>query len=134
MLLRLNIFKLFLTTVNLNTLGEKIPTPFVMGFFHSKPAADSPERVAFMVRNWINSDKVVIFSKTNCPASIDVKRVSIKYQYVKFASEITRYWFYFQIFKRVNHKYKAIEIENRSDCDEIQEVLEQLTGSKTVSE
>lgn len=37
-----------------------------------------------------------------------------------------------QQFEQLGQHFTAIEIENRKDCDEIQGVLGQLTGARTV--
>lgn len=38
----------------------------------------------------------------------------------------------FQEFEKLGQKFTAIEIENRSDCDEIQSVLGEMTGARSV--
>lgn len=38
----------------------------------------------------------------------------------------------FQEFEAIGQKFLAIEIENRSDCDEIQSVLGVMTGARSV--
>ncbi|KAG5674722.1 hypothetical protein PVAND_004674 [Polypedilum vanderplanki] len=62
------------------------------------------------VKNSLNQQRVVIFSKSYCP-------------YCKIAKDQ---------FKKLNVDYLAIEIENRPDCNEIQSVLGSITGAKTV--
>lgn len=58
----------------------------------------------------INSDRVVIFSRTTCPFS-DLAKAQ---------------------FDRLNTHFFAIELDNLVDSDEIQDVLEQITGARTV--
>ncbi|XP_050311155.1 uncharacterized protein LOC126746797 isoform X2 [Anthonomus grandis grandis] len=62
------------------------------------------------VKNLIASDKVVIFSKTYCP-------------YCKLAKEV---------FDSLKEKYTTVELDLRDDADEIQGVLGEITGAKTV--
>ncbi|GJQ80968.1 hypothetical protein Trydic_g4785 [Trypoxylus dichotomus] len=63
-----------------------------------------------MVKDLIKSDVVVIFSKTYCP-------------YCKLAKDV---------FEKINTTYTAIELDNRDDANDIQEVLEEITGARTV--
>jgi glutaredoxin 3 len=65
---------------------------------------------AAMVKEWVNSDSIVIFSKTYCP-------------YCKLAKEV---------FEKLQKKYTAIELDQRSDADEIQSILGEMTGARTV--
>ncbi|KAK5641445.1 hypothetical protein RI129_009992 [Pyrocoelia pectoralis] len=65
---------------------------------------------AALVKELISSDNVVIFSKTYCP-------------YCKLAKEV---------FDKIQQKYTAIELDERSDAEEIQLVLGEMTGAKTV--
>ncbi|XP_016837143.1 glutaredoxin isoform X2 [Nasonia vitripennis] len=58
----------------------------------------------------IASDKVVIFSKTTCP-------------YCKMAKEV---------FDKLKQSYTAIELDKRDDADEIQDILGEITGARTV--
>ncbi|XP_066152786.1 uncharacterized protein Grx1 [Euwallacea fornicatus] len=62
------------------------------------------------VKNLIASDKVVIFSKTTCP-------------YCKLAKEV---------FDKLKEKYTAVELDKRNDGDEIQSILGDITGARTV--
>ncbi|KAH1025586.1 glutaredoxin-C4 isoform X2 [Dendroctonus ponderosae] len=62
------------------------------------------------VKTLIASDKVVIFSKTYCP-------------YCKMAKEV---------FDKIKEKYTTIELDLRDDAEEIQEILGEITGAKTV--
>lgn len=41
-------------------------------------------------------------------------------------------WLTFQEFEKIGQKFLSIEIENRSDCDEIQSVLGEMTGARSV--
>ena len=59
----------------------------------------------------ITNNKVMVFSKTYCP-------------YCTMAKEALN---------DVGAKYKVEEIENRSDCGEIQDYLLSITKSRTVS-
>lgn len=38
----------------------------------------------------------------------------------------------FQEFEKIGANFTSIEIENRSDCDEIQNVLGEMTGARSV--
>ncbi|EDW10057.1 glutaredoxin [Drosophila mojavensis] len=69
---------------------------------------DSPH--AQFVRDTINNNKVVIFSKTYCP-------------YCSMAKEQ---------FRKLNVEMTLVELDLRSDADEIQAVLGELTGARTV--
>ncbi|KAK4873750.1 hypothetical protein RN001_013110 [Aquatica leii] len=69
---------------------------------------DSPK--ASMVKELISSDTVVIFSKTYCP-------------YCTMAKEV---------FNKLKQKYTAVELDHRSDADEIQMILGEMTGARTV--
>ncbi|XP_076680280.1 uncharacterized protein LOC143375239 [Andrena cerasifolii] len=62
------------------------------------------------VNQLIASDLVVIFSKTRCP-------------YCKMAKEI---------FDDLKRKYTTIELDERDDGDEIQSILGEMTGARTV--
>ncbi|XP_044004783.1 glutaredoxin-C3-like isoform X2 [Aphidius gifuensis] len=62
------------------------------------------------VESAIAADTVVIFSKSSCP-------------YCKMAKEV---------FDKLNQAYKAIELNERKDGDEIQDVLLEMTGARTV--
>ncbi|XP_014484089.1 PREDICTED: glutaredoxin-C4-like isoform X2 [Dinoponera quadriceps] len=58
----------------------------------------------------IAKESVVIFSKSTCP-------------YCKMAK---------QVFDSLNKTYMAIELDGREDADEIQSVLGEMTGARTV--
>ncbi|XP_031833144.1 uncharacterized protein LOC116427210 [Nomia melanderi] len=62
------------------------------------------------VNQLIKSDKVVIFSKTKCP-------------YCKMAKTV---------FDNLKEKYTAIELDEREDGDEIQNILGEMTSARTV--
>ncbi|XP_003491196.1 glutaredoxin-C4-like [Bombus vosnesenskii] len=62
------------------------------------------------VHEFIGSHSIVIFSKTTCP-------------YCKMAK---------QVFDKMNKKYLAIELNERDDGDEIQSILGEMTGARTV--
>ncbi|XP_070166633.1 uncharacterized protein [Polyergus mexicanus] len=63
-----------------------------------------------LVNELIAKDSVVIFSKTHCP-------------YCKMAKEV---------FESLNKPYTAIELDNREDAQDIQDVLGEITGARTV--
>ncbi|XP_069705713.1 uncharacterized protein [Periplaneta americana] len=65
---------------------------------------------AQLVKELINSDGVVIFSKSYCP-------------YCKMAKEV---------FDNLKQKYTAIELDTRDDGDTIQSILGEITGARTV--
>ncbi|XP_076292792.1 uncharacterized protein LOC143215008 isoform X2 [Lasioglossum baleicum] len=58
----------------------------------------------------IASDKVVIFSKSTCP-------------YCKMAKKV---------FDSLKEKYTAIELDERDDGDDIQDILGEMTSARTV--
>ncbi|KAL3274344.1 hypothetical protein HHI36_015742 [Cryptolaemus montrouzieri] len=62
------------------------------------------------VKELIKSDNVVIFSKTYCP-------------YCKMAKNV---------FDQLKKSYTAVELDNRDDGDEIQSILAEITGARTV--
>ncbi|CAH0563414.1 unnamed protein product [Brassicogethes aeneus] len=62
------------------------------------------------VQSVIKSDKIVIFSKSYCP-------------YCTMAKEV---------FDKIKEKYTLIELDERDDGDEIQGILGDLTGARTV--
>nr|KAF7416516.1 hypothetical protein H0235_011047 [Vespula pensylvanica] len=63
-----------------------------------------------MVDQLIASDQIVIFSKTRCP-------------YCKMAK---------QVFESLKKEYTAIELDERDDAEEIQSILGEMTGARTV--
>ncbi|CRL00805.1 CLUMA_CG014057, isoform A [Clunio marinus] len=62
------------------------------------------------VKDSIGKDRVVIFSKTYCPYCTKAK----------------------EQFKKLNFKFLTIELEDRADCQEIQDVLGSMTGARSV--
>ena len=58
----------------------------------------------------INTNKVVIFSKTYCPYCTAAKK----------------------LFDQLQQQYKAVELDRMEDGDEIQNSLAQMTGQRTV--
>ncbi|KOX79217.1 Glutaredoxin-C4 [Melipona quadrifasciata] len=62
------------------------------------------------VDHLIESHTILIFSKTTCP-------------YCKMAK---------QIFDKMQKKYTSIELNERDDGDEIQSILGEITGARTV--
>ncbi|XP_057655671.1 uncharacterized protein LOC130893494 isoform X1 [Diorhabda carinulata] len=81
-----------------------------MGIFSTKMAVDLSSPKAQEVMAIIKKDKIVIFSKTYCP-------------YCKMAK---------QVFDQMGVSYTTIELENREDGDEIQSILGEMTGARTV--
>ncbi|XP_021915526.1 glutaredoxin-C4-like isoform X2 [Zootermopsis nevadensis] len=72
--------------------------------------ADTCSSVKQLVKELIDSDDVVIFSKTTCPFCIAAKKV----------------------FDDLHQVYTAVELNKRDDGDTIQTILEQITGARTV--
>ena len=79
-----------------------------MGGSHSSDS--SPEKAEWVKRE-IASDCVVIFSKTTCP-------------YCRMAKNV---------FKNIGKEVKVIELNKRSDGSQIQDILSDMTGARTVS-
>ncbi|XP_018563542.1 glutaredoxin-C4 isoform X2 [Anoplophora glabripennis] len=73
-------------------------------------AVDLSSPKAVFVKDLIKSDKIVIFSKSYCP-------------YCKLAKEV---------FDKMKEKYTAIELDGRDDGEEIQGILGEITGARTV--
>ncbi|XP_018332324.1 glutaredoxin-C3 [Agrilus planipennis] len=69
-----------------------------------------PSTKATEIKSLIQSNNVVIFSKTYCP-------------YCKMAKEV---------FDKIAENYTAVELDQRPDGDEIQDILLELTGARTV--
>ncbi|KAF2901627.1 hypothetical protein ILUMI_04552 [Ignelater luminosus] len=80
-----------------------------MGIFSSKEV-DMASPTASLVKDLISSDVVVIFSKSYCP-------------YCKLAKDV---------FEKLKQNYTAIELDQRNDGEEIQTILGEITGAKTV--
>lgn len=82
-----------------------------MGLGSSSPEdMDQLEETKQMVEKLIDSDEIVIFSKTTCP-------------YCKSAKGV---------FDTLQYKYTAVELDKRADGHAIQNILEQMTGARTV--
>ncbi|EDV52297.2 uncharacterized protein Dere_GG16009 [Drosophila erecta] len=101
----------------LAALPPKFPYPFLdfelMGAVGSalrSPIVDMSTKQAKFVENTIASNKVVIFSKTYCP-------------YCTMAKEP---------FKKLNVDATVIELDGNPDGNEIQAVLGEITGARTV--
>ncbi|XP_011301537.1 glutaredoxin-C4 isoform X2 [Fopius arisanus] len=62
------------------------------------------------VAQTINSETVVIFSKSYCP-------------YCKMAKDA---------FDKLKQKYNSIELDHRDDADEVQDILGEITGARSV--
>jgi glutaredoxin 3 len=73
-----------------------------------------PESVKNLVDSLIQNKKVVVFSKSYCPYCTKAKKTFDKYSLS-------------------GEQYVVLEIENRDDCDHIQNYLKQLTGASSVS-
>ena len=74
-------------------------------------SVDMNSEKAQWVKQEITSDCVVIFSKTTCP-------------YCRMAKSV---------FAEIGQETKVIELNNRSDGGEIQDILNHITGARTVS-
>lgn len=81
-----------------------------MGIFSSRLAVDMSSPKAQMVKDLIASDTVVIFSKTYCP-------------YCKMAKDV---------FNNLKQSFKAVELDEREDGEEVQSILGEITGARTV--
>lgn len=81
-----------------------------IGIFSSKTSPEIMEAAQKFVDEQLAVHKVVVFSKSYCP-------------YCKMAKEAL---------KEIKADYHLIEIENRSDCDAIQDVLSKMTGARSV--
>lgn len=112
-----------------------------MGSGSSRQAVNMSGPVAEFVKQTIASDKIVIFSKSYCPycktaKEVNFKRVHrikiLKFIMTLFCVRVTLMLFLYQQFKKLNKAFKAIEIENRDDCSEIQAVLGEITGATSV--
>ena len=79
-----------------------------MGGSHS---SDSSSEKAEWVKREIASGYVVIFSKTTCP-------------YCRMAKNV---------FKDIGQEVKVIELNKRNDGGQIQDILSDMTGARTVS-
>lgn len=89
---------------------------------------------AQLVQNVLKEHKVVIFSKTYCPYCTMAKDVSGHIHNLRW---LKKKWlillFSFQQFKKLSVEAFVVELDKRDDGDEIQSVLGQITGGKTVS-
>uniref|UniRef100_A0A1B6D7Z4 Glutaredoxin-2, mitochondrial n=2 Tax=Clastoptera arizonana TaxID=38151 RepID=A0A1B6D7Z4_9HEMI len=81
-----------------------------MGSGSSSEEVDMSSSVAQFVKEAIAAEPIVIFSKTSCP-------------YCKMAK---------RVFDSLKQSYKAIELDDRDDAEDIQRVLAEITGAKTV--
>lgn len=99
-----------------------------MGLFSSKIGTMSDEKRQY-VKDVINKDVVVIFSKSYCPyckLAKDVSNENIQYCHL-FLIQLR-----LQVFDKIEKKYNAIELDLRDDGEEIQAILGEITGAKTV--
>ncbi|XP_029176248.1 glutaredoxin-C4-like isoform X1 [Nylanderia fulva] len=78
--------------------------------FSSTKASSIMPATRDLVQELIAKDSVVIFSKSYCP-------------YCKMAKEV---------FESLKKPYTVIELDNREDGQDIQDVLGEITGAKTV--
>ncbi|XP_054159271.1 glutaredoxin-1-like [Oppia nitens] len=83
-----------------------------MGLNSSK-AMEVNDSVKKFVDSVISDNKVVVFSKIYCPFCSKAKKVLEKYPIL-------------------DNQYVVLEIEDRDDCNQIQEYLRQLTGASSV--
>jgi glutaredoxin 3 len=56
----------------------------------------------------------------------------ISHDYIKVFPDFSNFNYRFQQFQKLNVPFLVIEIENRPDCNEIQDVLNELTGARSV--
>ncbi|OZC08115.1 Glutaredoxin [Onchocerca flexuosa] len=77
------------------------------------PKASTNKDSHALVTQMINSAPVVVFSKTYCP-------------YCKKAKQAL------STFRMSSDLYKIIELNEREDCDKIQDILLQITGARSV--
>nr|CAB3249448.1 glutaredoxin-like [Phallusia mammillata] len=68
------------------------------------------DEVKLMVKNEIESHKVMVFSKTTCPYCVMAKNA----------------------LKDAGVPYEVMELDQRSDGGQIQQVLQDITGASTV--
>ena len=83
------------------------------------------------VDNQIQSNKIVVFSKSYCPYCTTAKQTLNEYVIIFSMSYCDVYGSYFSV--RVKAKYIVVELDGRSDCSAIQDYLLKLTGERTVS-
>ncbi|NXF75025.1 GLRX2 protein, partial [Sclerurus mexicanus] len=81
-----------------------------MGNSQSTSVGLSNDAAANQIKNVISENCVVIFSKTTCP-------------YCKMAKEI---------FEDLNVHYTAVELDRNKNGTQFQDILEQMTGGRTV--
>lgn len=121
----------------LPALPPKFPYPLLdfelMGAVGSalrSPIVDMSTKQAKFVENTIASNKVVIFSKTYCPYCTMAKEVRKLRDLEKSQTVINI--FAFQPFKKLNVDATIIELDGNPDGNEIQAVLGEITGARTV--
>lgn len=86
------------------------------------------------VKDLITSDNVVIFSKTYCPYCRLAKEVSVFLLQCWFVNlTLCDIFHQFQVFDKIQQKYTTIELDMRNDGEEIQGILAQITGARTVN-
>ncbi|XP_074040946.1 glutaredoxin-like [Leptinotarsa decemlineata] len=100
---------LALKTLNRGVLKSEFLICSGMSYSRSK-MVDLSSPKAILVKDLIKSDKIVIFSKSTCPYCVMAKKV----------------------FDNIKAKYTEVLLDNREDGSEIQSILGQMTGSRTV--
>lgn len=96
-----------------------------------KPQVNMDSVEAQFVRDAIAKNKVAIFSKTYCPYCTMAKEVMTKNRH-----SLINCWhpnINFQPFRKLNINAFIIELDGRKDGNEIQSVLGEMTGARTVS-
>ncbi|XP_050162713.1 glutaredoxin 2 isoform X1 [Myiozetetes cayanensis] len=81
-----------------------------MGSLQSTSVGLSNEAAASQIQNIVSDNCVVIFSKTTCP-------------YCKMAKKL---------FEGLNVNYTAVELDTNTNGSLFQDILEQMTGGRTV--
>jgi len=70
----------------------------------------SQDEIKSNIEELINQERVVIFSKESCPYCFDAKKV----------------------FDNMGQKYAVVELNQHPQCNQVQDVLNDLTGARTV--
>lgn len=93
-----------------------------------------------LVNDLIAKDSIVIFSKSYCPYCKMAKEVIFELATDRTNSKcysLARRFLnvracFAQVFDKLKKKYTTIELDDREDAQEIQDVLGDLTGARTV--
>lgn len=88
---------------------------------------------AEFVRDAIANNKVAIFSKSYCPYCTMAKEVMKNLKKSERAILLLTCHIYFQPFRKLNINALIVELDGRKDGNEIQSVLGEMTGARTVS-